>query len=285
MMIVNTKISKHSSDLKSKYNSLPYEKILKLNKFSFDQLSSTFADIINDFNKNKLNPNSSKIIENNNNNINSDKITSIKDKEFIDTLSTKVKKKLSNMLINSNNSSNSSNSKENNNKTYSNCSTNANSSNNSNKTLIDVNINNIEEIISSFELKKIPPFNLSFYMKTVCETINFEQSTVIYAICLLYKFLIKLSNIYFDNSVKKNSKAKKLFSSTSVFKLAAIVLFISMKINEDIVLNYTDYSELVGLDIDKLWSLEREILEIIEYNAIISDEEYYKIILMLIKKE
>lgn len=269
MIAYNTKNNKSSNiDKINNLKHLSYEKTLKLKNIDYNQFSNSFNELINKFNSKKL--------FNGNNLSNCSINTKINNKEFIQTLTSKVKKKLSDILIN--NDCKKSNKIETNN--ISNCSTNNNSSNNSNKLLIDIdNINKIEEIISSFELKKCPPFDLKFYIMTICDTIGFEKSTIVYAINILNRFLTKLSILCLNN----NKSINKKFNITSVYKLAAIVLFISMKINEDDVLNYNEYSELVGFDIDKLWNLEKEILEVIDYNLIVNDNEYFNTITMIIQ--
>lgn len=92
-----------------------------------------------------------------------------------------------------------------------------------------------------FYLSFIPPISLSEYIKSLMKYTNMDISTLI------------ISIIYIDKFCDKNDY---YLTQNNIFRILLSVCILSLKFNEDITVNYKNYSEIAAVSVEDLKNLE-----------------------------
>ena len=92
-----------------------------------------------------------------------------------------------------------------------------------------------------FYLSFIPPISLKDFIKRIIKYSKMEISTLINAI------------IYIDNFCDKN---KYILTSNNIFRILLTACLLSLKFNEDTIVNYKYYSEIAAVSMEDLKNLE-----------------------------
>ena len=92
-----------------------------------------------------------------------------------------------------------------------------------------------------FYLSFIPPISLKDFIKRIIKYSKMEISTLINAI------------IYIDNFCDKN---KYILTSNNIFRILLTSCVLSLKFNEDTIVNYKYYSEIAAVSVEDLKNLE-----------------------------
>ncbi len=92
-----------------------------------------------------------------------------------------------------------------------------------------------------FYLGFIPPISLSEYINHLMKYSNMDISTLIMAI------------IYIDRFCDKN---KYYLTKNNIFRILLSTCLLSLKFNEDIIVNYKAYSEIAAVSVEDLKNLE-----------------------------
>lgn len=116
---------------------------------------------------------------------------------------------------------------------------------------------NIENKI--FFNKKAPKITIFNYIKRIFLLSNAENSTIIISIILLERFL-NLNNF-------------KL-SLHNVYKIYFVSVMISIKYNEDYIIDNKSFAKIAGLKNEELNDLEIKFLKNIDYRVYVSYNEY-----------
>ena len=101
------------------------------------------------------------------------------------------------------------------------------------------NINNVEQDI--FFLSFIPPITLNEYIKRIMKYSKMEISTLI------------ISIIYIDNFCGKNLY---YLTSNNIFRILLSACILSLKFNEDIIVDYKTYADIAAVSVQDLKNLE-----------------------------
>lgn len=92
-----------------------------------------------------------------------------------------------------------------------------------------------------FYLSFIPPISLNEYIKSLMKYTNMDISTLI------------ISIIYIDKFCDKNDY---YLTQNNIFRILLSVCILSLKFNEDITVNYKNYSEIAAVSVEDLKNLE-----------------------------
>ena len=92
-----------------------------------------------------------------------------------------------------------------------------------------------------FYLSFIPPISLKDFIKRIIKYSKMEISTLINAI------------IYIDNFCDKN---KYILTSNNIFRILLTACLLSLKFNEDTIVNYKYYAEISAVSVEDLKNLE-----------------------------
>ena len=110
------------------------------------------------------------------------------------------------------------------------------------KDIINENMS-VEKFVKKdiFYLSFIPPISLKDFIKRIIKYSKMEISTLINAI------------IYIDNFCDKN---KYILTSNNIFRILLTACLLSLKFNEDTIVNYKYYAEISAVSVEDLKNLE-----------------------------
>ena len=110
------------------------------------------------------------------------------------------------------------------------------------KDIINENMS-VEKFVKKdiFYLSFIPPISLKDFIKRIIKYSKMEISTLINAI------------IYIDNFCDKN---KYILTSNNIFRILLTACLLSLKFNEDTIVNYKYYAEIAAVSVEDLKNLE-----------------------------
>lgn len=110
-----------------------------------------------------------------------------------------------------------------------------------------------------FYLDKLPPISLENYLFHLVKYTNMNISSLI------------LSVIYIDQFCEKY---KYILSLNNIYRLILVFVFISLKYNEDIMVNANTYSNIAGVFVNDLKTLEYEMCKALDFNFFVKSENY-----------
>ena len=131
---------------------------------------------------------------------------------------------------------------------------NTNKNNNSDKDKLFINTN------SYLFLKDKPEISIYEYLSRIMHFFDFELSSLILA---LY---------YIDKLISK----KYLLNNYNIHLTLFTCLMISVKMNEDICISSKYYSSIAMVDECYIYYIEKEILELLDYELILNIDNYIK---------
>jgi hypothetical protein len=110
-----------------------------------------------------------------------------------------------------------------------------------------------------FYLEQIPLISLEDYIHHLVKYTNMNISSLI------------LSIIYIDKFCEKN---KYILSLNNVYRLILISVFISLKYNEDEMVNTSTYAYIAGVSVQDLKMLEYQMCAALEFNFYVKSDYY-----------
>jgi hypothetical protein len=110
-----------------------------------------------------------------------------------------------------------------------------------------------------FYLEQIPPISLEDYIRHLVKYTNMNISTLI------------LSIIYIDQFCEKY---KYILSLNNIYRLLLISVFISLKFNEDVMVNAKTYANIAGVSVEDLKMLELQICTALNFEFFVKSEYY-----------
>ena len=110
-----------------------------------------------------------------------------------------------------------------------------------------------------FYLDNLPPISLENFIHHLVKYTNMNISSLI------------LSVIYIDQFCEKY---KYILSLNNIYRLILVFVFISMKYNEDIMVNANTYSKIAGVSVNDLKILEYKMCEALDFNFYVKSEYY-----------
>lgn len=114
---------------------------------------------------------------------------------------------------------------------------------------------NLKELVKPFKTYKIPDLSIKDYLKRIIKYTNCEINTLIYS--LIYLDRICLNNIY--------------LSPFNIHKFLFVSILLAIKINEDNIYLNSYYSQIAGVGLNELNSLEYNLCKILNYNFFVND--------------
>ena len=114
---------------------------------------------------------------------------------------------------------------------------------------------------SLFTHKNIPKISLYDYLFRIQKYAEIENSTIIIAL------------IYIDRICNKKGI---ILTKYNIHRILFTSILISIKYNEDIIYNTSFYSKIAGVPVKELTFLEKEFLNIIDFELYVSDTLYQK---------
>lgn len=110
-----------------------------------------------------------------------------------------------------------------------------------------------------FYLEQIPPISLEDYIQRLVTYTNMNISTLI------------LSIIYIDLFCEK---FQYFLSFNNIYRLLLISVFISLKYNEDIMVNAKTYSNISGVSLEELKMLEYQMCVALDFDFYVKSDYY-----------
>ena len=110
-----------------------------------------------------------------------------------------------------------------------------------------------------FYLDQIPPISLEDYIRHLVKYTSMNISTLI------------LSIIYIDQFCEK---FKYVLSLNNIYRLLLISVFISLKFNEDIMVDAKTYSNIAGVSLEDLKMLELQMCTALNFEFFVKSEYY-----------
>ena len=110
-----------------------------------------------------------------------------------------------------------------------------------------------------FYLEQIPPISLEDYIQHLVKYTNMNISTLI------------LSIIYIDLFCEK---FQYFLSFNNIYRLLLISVFISLKYNEDIMVNSKTYSNIAGVSVEELKMLEYQMCVALDFDFYVKSDYY-----------
>ena len=114
---------------------------------------------------------------------------------------------------------------------------------------------NLKEFVKPFKTHKIPDLSIKDYLERIIKYTNCEINSLIYSIILLDR--ICLNNIY--------------LSPFNIHKFLFVTILLAIKINEDNIYLNSYYSQIAGVSLNELNSLEYNLCQILDYNFFVND--------------
>lgn len=110
-----------------------------------------------------------------------------------------------------------------------------------------------------FYLDQIPPISLENYIRHLVKHTNMNISSLI------------LSIIYIDKFCEKN---KYILSLNNIYRLILISVFISLKYNEDEMVNTGTYAYIAGVSVQDLKMLEYQMCAALDFDFYVKSDYY-----------
>ena len=121
-----------------------------------------------------------------------------------------------------------------------------------------------------FYLEKIPTISLENYIKRLFKYTKMNISTLILAIIYIDKFC---------------EKCKYYLSYNNIYRLLLISTLMSIKFNEDVIMNTKTYSNIAGVTIDDLSILEYQICIALDFTFYVEADYYQQYFIYFSKYE
>ena len=110
-----------------------------------------------------------------------------------------------------------------------------------------------------FYLEQIPPISLEDYIHHLVKYTNMNISTLI------------LSIIYIDQFCEKY---KYILSLNNIYRLLLISIFISLKFNEDMIVDAKIFANIAGVSVEDLKNLELQMCSALNFRFFVKSEYY-----------
>jgi hypothetical protein len=110
-----------------------------------------------------------------------------------------------------------------------------------------------------FYLEQIPPISLDKYIRHIVKYTQMNISTLI------------LSVIYIDLFCEK---FKYVLSFNNIYRLILITIYLSLKYNEDILINAKAYADIAGVSLQDLNNLEFQMCIAFDFNFFVKSDYY-----------
>ena len=110
-----------------------------------------------------------------------------------------------------------------------------------------------------FYLEQIPPISLEDYIRHLVKYTEMNISSLI------------LSIIYIDQFCEKY---RYILSLNNIYRLLLISVFISLKFNEDVMVNAKMYASIAGVSLDDLKMLELQMCTALNFEFFVKSEYY-----------
>ena len=110
-----------------------------------------------------------------------------------------------------------------------------------------------------FYLEQVPPISLESYINHLVKCTNMNISTLI------------LSIIYIDQFCEK---IKYILSYNNIYRLILISVFISLKYNEDKIINAKEYAIISGVSVGDLKMLEYQLCGALDFEFFVKSDYY-----------
>lgn len=110
-----------------------------------------------------------------------------------------------------------------------------------------------------FYLEQVPPISLESYINHLVKCTNMNISTLI------------LSIIYIDQFCEK---IKYILSYNNIYRLILISVFISLKYNEDKIINAKEYAIISGVSVEDLKMLEYQLCGALDFEFFVKSDYY-----------
>ena len=110
-----------------------------------------------------------------------------------------------------------------------------------------------------FYLEQLPPISLENYIRHLVKFTNMNISTLI------------LSIIYIDQFCERNNY---ILSLNNIYRLILISIFMSLKYNEDEMVNTKTYAYIAGVSIEDLKMLEYQMCAALDFEFYVKSDYY-----------
>jgi len=108
---------------------------------------------------------------------------------------------------------------------------------------------------------KYPQISIENYLERIHNYIHFTSQELL------------ISLIYLNRIYEKKFKIEH----RNIHKLMALCIIIAQKYHEDCLYKNFHYSRVVGIDLNNLNKLEIDVLTLLDFNAYVTEDEYYMI--------
>ena len=129
--------------------------------------------------------------------------------------------------------------------------------------------NNEQPIKNDFIRKKHP----SLYSEVPPKISIYEYVSRIQKYCAIEKNIIILGLIYIDRICDIN---RLRLTNYNIHRILFISILIALKYNEDSIYSNKYYSEVAGVSLKELNSMESSFLELLDFKLFVSEEEFKK---------
>ena len=130
--------------------------------------------------------------------------------------------------------------------------------------------NNNEQPIKNDPIRKKHP---SLYSEVPPKISIYEYVSRIQKYCLIEKNIIILGLIYIDRICDIN---RLRLTNYNIHRILFISILIALKYNEDSIYSNKYYSEVAGVSLKELNSMESSFLELLDFKLFVSEEEFKK---------
>jgi len=110
-----------------------------------------------------------------------------------------------------------------------------------------------------FYLEQIPPISLEDYIRHLVKYTEMNISSLI------------LSIIYIDQFCEKY---RYILSLNNIYRLLLVSVFISLKFNEDVMVDAKNYANIAGVSLDDLKMLELQMCTALNFEFFVKSEYY-----------
>ena len=110
-----------------------------------------------------------------------------------------------------------------------------------------------------FYLEQIPPISLEDYIRHLVKYTDMNISSLI------------LSIIYIDQFCEKY---RYILSLNNIYRLLLVSVFISLKFNEDVMVDAKNYANIAGVSLDDLKMLELQMCTALNFEFFVKSEYY-----------
>ena len=130
--------------------------------------------------------------------------------------------------------------------------------------------NNNEQPIKNDSIRKKHP---SLYSEVPPKISIYEYVSRIQKYCAIEKNIIILGLIYIDRICDIN---RLRLTNYNIHRILFISILIALKYNEDSIYSNKYYSEVAGVSLKELNSMESSFLELLDFKLFVSEEEFKK---------